>query len=117
MVSTFTLDPAHTVEFTPEQVAKYSCDKSIKRKVWLRREWRRKRTCHYCRGSTILPGRGEDYLANSHRYATVDHVVPTSKGGPDHFSNWVLACNVCNGLKADMDAKDFIRELEEAGIR
>jgi len=117
MAKTFTLDPAALVEFTPEQVADYSYDKSTKRKVWIRREWRRKRTCHYCKGPTILPGKGNDHLANGYRYATVDHVVPTCKGGPDHFSNWVLACHVCNSLKADMDAKDFIRELEEAGVR
>jgi 5-methylcytosine-specific restriction endonuclease McrA len=33
--------------------------------------------------------------------ATVDHVIPKSKGGTDDFSNKVMACYSCNQDKAD----------------
>jgi len=33
--------------------------------------------------------------------ATLDHVVPTSKGGTDSMDNLVLACQPCNVQKAD----------------
>jgi 5-methylcytosine-specific restriction endonuclease McrA len=34
-------------------------------------------------------------------YATVDHVIPVSKGGRDAPDNWQLACMPCNQAKAD----------------
>ena len=33
--------------------------------------------------------------------ATIDHVVPTAKGGQDRLSNFVVACALCNRLKGD----------------
>jgi hypothetical protein len=33
--------------------------------------------------------------------ATVDHVLPTSKGGKSSFTNCVTACRVCNHWKGD----------------
>ena len=34
--------------------------------------------------------------------ATVDHVIPLSKGGKDSLDNLVLACKPCNNDKADL---------------
>lgn len=45
--------------------------------------------CHYC-GTKL-----------SYRRATVDHVVPKSKGGPNAARNYVIACRRCQKLKAD----------------
>lgn len=36
-----------------------------------------------------------------YRTVTVDHVVPTSKGGPDVLANCVLARESCNARKGD----------------
>jgi len=44
------------------------------------------------------------------RAATIDHVVPRSKGGPTTWENTVAACGVCNARKAD-------RTPHEAGMR
>jgi len=41
---------------------------------------------------------------------TRDHVVPSSRGGPDSWENCVTACRRCNQHKAD-------RTPEEAGLR
>lgn len=30
-----------------------------------------------------------------------DHFVPVSYGGSNSLANWVLSCNVCNGIKSD----------------
>jgi hypothetical protein len=42
--------------------------------------------------------------------ATIDHVVPFSKGGDDAEGNLVTACNKCNMRKSDRHAEDFTRE-------
>jgi hypothetical protein len=31
----------------------------------------------------------------------VEHIVPTSRGGPDQASNWALSCRACNLHKGD----------------
>ncbi len=61
----------------------------VRQKV-LRRD---KYTCQYC-GFRMRPGHA----------ASVDHVVPYSKGGGDEESNLVAACRPCNGRKKDRDA-------------
>lgn len=43
------------------------------------------------------------------RGETVDHILPTSRGGTNTWDNVVAACKVCNGRKAD-------RTPEEAGM-
>ena len=46
--------------------------------------------CTYCK------------LTLSHKTATIDHVVPISKGGSrKSFPNLVLSCEPCNREKAD----------------
>jgi 5-methylcytosine-specific restriction endonuclease McrA len=55
---------------------------------------RDRNTCAYCGG----------------RAATIDHVLPRSRGGGDTWINQVAACAPCNGGKAD-------RTPEEAGMR
>ena len=46
-------------------------------------------TCQYC-GCKL-----------SKKSATLDHVIPVSKGGATSFDNTVAACFDCNGKKAD----------------
>lgn len=42
------------------------------------------------------------------KVATVDHVIPRSKGGTDEMSNLVIACHSCNCSKqAHRDYKTF----------
>jgi 5-methylcytosine-specific restriction endonuclease McrA len=41
--------------------------------------------------------------------ATLDHVHPTSKGGPKFLStNIVVACSPCNGRKQDKSVDEFM---------
>ena len=58
---------------------------------------RDKHSCQYC-GKSV-----SDYSA------TIDHVVPLSKGGLHTWKNVVAACKPCNGKKAD-------RSLEAANM-
>ena len=51
-------------------------------------------TCGYCR---------------SHVGITVDHIVPTSKGGKNTWTNTVASCDSCNQRKGD-------RTPQEAGM-
>lgn len=55
-------------------------------------------TCQYCSRRLAL------------REATIDHVVPSSRGGKNHWTNCVASCKTCNRRKDN-------RTPEEAGMR
>lgn len=40
--------------------------------------------------------------------ATIDHIVPVSRGGERFESNAVIACHWCNCHKSDMDYGEFL---------
>lgn len=64
---------------------------------WRNALWNRQgRKCHYCARSI---GIGK---------ATLDHIVPKSKGGPWKKSNMVVACEPCNNKRGDMDYQEFL---------
>ena len=46
----------------------------------------------------------------SYKDATVDHVLPRSKGGTTHWENVVLSCNTCNRKKGS-------KTLKQAGLK
>ena len=88
------------------------CNPAIERAMWLRQERRRVRgKCHFCKGHTTSPGSKGPFAP------TVDHCIPRACKGPDHPSNWRLACFTCNQLKADLSEAEFIAELRRAGVR
>ena len=71
---------------------------------WIVRKWRKKlrrqilyvrdgKHCFYCECNFENHPHNGPY---SGRIATIDHVVPKSKGGKDKLSNMVLSCAVCN---------------------
>ncbi len=51
------------------------------------------------------------------RNFTIDHVVPQSKGGTDHFDNLQLLCGACNSTKGAGTQAELIAKLKEQGIR
>lgn len=65
----------------------------------MRQKWRRQRVkmqqgcCAAC---------GVEFVEkHPWRHATLDHVVPLSKGGEDHFENTQALCRLCNTKKGD----------------
>lgn len=63
--------------------------------------------CVYC-GKRIK-------IKNSHNsarkldYASLDHIVPLSKGGADNMENTLASCIQCNSEKKDMDVGEFLK--------
>jgi 5-methylcytosine-specific restriction endonuclease McrA len=59
--------------------------------------------CHYCGQDGLVPELPDNATkANLRRLATLDHVVPRSKGGAEMDErNVVVACHPCNQRKAD----------------
>lgn len=58
-------------------------------KRWRKKAYRRQRgRCHYCSERKSL------------RSMQVDHRVAVFYGGPNHLSNFILACGACNRFKA-----------------
>lgn len=72
---------------------------SLKRSIWERDNYR----CHYC-GIEVAP-----MAKNLPVKATVDHVIPKKKGGPNIPTNLVTACVKCNSHKGDGEFRPYIR--------
>lgn len=64
------------------------------------------------RGLCALCGEQVDFRLDSPRCATVDHIVPRSRGGLDVPANWQLACYACNQAKGGSmsDEAKYTRE-------
>ncbi len=56
--------------------------------------------CVYCRRKTVMPSMLPGKY--SPLAATIDHVIPLSRGGAMKGDNATLACQACNGLKKNM---------------
>jgi 5-methylcytosine-specific restriction endonuclease McrA len=57
--------------------------------------------CCYCTEPMVLE-LGKDNTA------TIDHIVPKSKGGPNKESNYAAACFLCNSKKGNMPLLIFL---------
>lgn len=70
-------------------------DPYIRRKLYARQNGK----CAYC-------GRHRN-----HKYMTVDHIIPLSKGGTNDIGNLQCVCKKCNSLKDDMMPEEFVRHV------
>lgn len=61
--------------------------------------------CTYCQVKVYLP------IFSGEPKATIDHVIPKSKGGKNTMDNFVLSCPECNQRKADTDPDVWMRDL------
>lgn len=68
--------------------------KSAARRAWRVARGKIDPYCDYCGEVTH-----EDVHENHPRRATVEDIVPLSKGGRNNRSNWALACSLCNQAK------------------
>lgn len=62
--------------------------------------------CAYCDQKLFM------YSENKNRCMTVDHFIPSAKGGNDTENNLVLSCLKCNSEKADKLPVQFVRSGE-----
>lgn len=45
--------------------------------------------------------------------STLEHVIPLSRGGPDHPDNMVVACCQCNQLRGNLPVDEFLRRMAD----
>lgn len=68
--------------------------------------------CFYCDLQVSLGARRwlrkDAKMARMFCAATVDHIIPDSRGGSRTIENCVCACYGCNTDRADMPAVDFL---------
>ena len=99
------IDAAWTQYTRPPRFKSYIHRGWLKRHLTLQRD-----LCAYC-GISMLPMtislNGEE-----HRHATVDHIIPTSKGGVDEIENTLAACQRCNSFKSNLSVEEFAKSLE-----
>jgi len=52
----------------------------------------------------------------AHAYkASIDHLMPRSRGGTDHFRNMTIMCNGCNLDKGNMTPPEWIAKRKNEG--
>lgn len=56
--------------------------------------------CIYCNHSLIL--------WDKYRKPTIEHIIPKSKGGTNHYDNLALACFKCNMYRGNIDLELFM---------
>lgn len=64
--------------------------------------------CAYCDSEIKRDGQAESRGAAF----CVEHVVPTSAGGPDNLANYVPACISCNSSKGDRHVLMLLRRMQ-----
>jgi hypothetical protein len=67
---------------------------------------RQNHRCCYC-NNKMLEHQG------SKLSATIDHVIPKSKGGISHHDNYVIACYRCNHARGNQDAFIFAEKMSK----
>lgn len=82
---------------------------STRELVWKRDEYR----CRYCGREVIRPDYSASARVNGHpvvksNSATIDHVIPVSRGGKRTLANLVTACSACNKDKGDLTLREFL---------
>lgn len=63
--------------------------------------------CFYCDHRLVI--NGPEPSDGSARCMHIDHIVPKTAGGPDHFTNLIPACGPCNIAKGNSPYLTFIR--------
>lgn len=94
----------HTAE---DKEAWYKKYRAALRKKTARRYHQQGGYCFFCHNKCYLQSDNPQGMSNK-RFATADHVIPTSAGGTDHLSNIVMACSACNSLRGNMKFSKFI---------
>ena len=62
--------------------------------------------CCWC-GCETIPESGKDYSA------TIEHVIPRSKGGSDDQDNLAMSCHKCNKERDTIDALEFMMFIKD----
>ena len=65
------------------------------------RRWMTKQLLNKHKGSCAICGESVQRKGDGPLRATMDHIIPLSKGGQDILSNLQLACRACNEKKGD----------------
>ena len=75
-----------------------SCQKRpLRRSLMAAQEYK----CYYCACYVHEPPAGHSVSYQHPQMATLDHIVPVSKGGTNQPRNFVVACYECNAKRRD----------------
>ena len=77
----------------------------------IRKKNKGKLVCAYCGKEHLNANHGSRTAVKGYK-ATLDHVIPLAKGGAKYDPrNLVVACDTCNGSKADLSLEEFEKKI------
>lgn len=77
------------------------CKRNIRFKTKVKWYKLGQRRCHCC-------GVQLNWISGHKNSASVEHIVPASKGGTFHFENMLITCESCNNKRQDTDWIKFV---------
>lgn len=69
--------------------------------------------CYYCSRHMVLPLKQIKGQSSPANMATLDHMLPRSRGGTLTYGNTVLACHSCNCDKGSLTAAEYLDLLDQ----
>ena len=67
--------------------------------------------CYFCKCDTHVRTRNQKKIKRN--TATIEHLIPKSKGGTNVKSNLKMSCHQCNSLRGNMCAVEWLRIVND----
>jgi hypothetical protein len=65
----------------------------------------------------LAKSNGRCWYCGVDKPSTIDHMLPKSRGGRNHVSNYVAACRPCNAMKSNLTVEEFRQQMKAYGAK
>lgn len=90
-------------------------NENLTKKIIRQREWNRKVLLNKFNSCCAHCGDQVNLIHDDPKQATIDHIVPLSRGGLDNIRNMQLLCNECNQAKGNQLEQEITDAFQTSG--